>query len=162
MDEEAFWQLIEETRSADLAEHAERLVERVASLGVEGVATFDRLWQERHVAAYRWDLWAAAYEINGGCSDDCFDDFRSYLISLGRDVYERALRDPDSLADVDIPEGIDFEEISYVGQTAYDRIGVESPPHDVRDPPEPAGEPWDEEREESQRVVPRLAAKYRG
>jgi hypothetical protein len=35
--------------------------------------------------------------INGGMSDDGFTDFRYWLISRGRDVYERALADPDSL-----------------------------------------------------------------
>jgi hypothetical protein len=38
--------------------------------------------------------------IEDGCSEDCFRDFRSYLISLGREAYEAALRDPDSLAPV--------------------------------------------------------------
>ena len=84
MDEATFWALIEETRSADPAEHADRHADRVAETEFDGAEAFDRLWQERRVKAYRWDLWAAAYEINGGCSDDCFRDFRNYLISLGR------------------------------------------------------------------------------
>ena len=27
--------------------------------------------------SYSWELWAAVYIINGGCSDDCFMDFRA-------------------------------------------------------------------------------------
>ncbi|MFD6293827.1 DUF4240 domain-containing protein [Streptomyces sp. NPDC060235] len=42
---------------------------------------------------------AAAYLIGGGCSNDSFMDFRAGLIALGRDWYEKATADPDSLAD---------------------------------------------------------------
>ncbi len=36
-----------------------------------------------------------------GCSDDSFDYFRGWLIAQGKDVYHAALRDPDSLVDVE-------------------------------------------------------------
>lgn len=39
--------------------------------------------------SYRNPLWAAAYVINGGCSDDGFDYFRGWLIVQGHEVYER-------------------------------------------------------------------------
>ncbi|MFC9245678.1 DUF4240 domain-containing protein [Streptomyces sp. NPDC057136] len=47
-------------------------------------------------------LWAAAYVINGGCSDDGFDYFRGWLIAQGREVFERTAADPDALAEVPI------------------------------------------------------------
>ena len=47
--------------------------------------------------AYRQELWGAAYLINGGCSDDGFVYFLGWLIAQGRDVYQAALPDPDSL-----------------------------------------------------------------
>ena len=59
--------------------------------------------------AYTWDLWGAAYLINGGCSDDGFAYFRSWLISRGRAAYEEAVRDPDSLADLVDPDRDDYE-----------------------------------------------------
>jgi hypothetical protein len=52
--------------------------------------------------AYRSPLWAAAYVINGGCSDDGFECFRGWLIVQGRDVHERIVADPDALADLPI------------------------------------------------------------
>ena len=162
MNAEEFWRLIEDTRSDDLEEHAERLTTRVVALGADEALAFDQQWQERHVAAYRWDLWAAAYEIHGGCSDDCFSDFRSYVISLGRDVYERALASPDSLADIDIDPDGDWEAVAFIGQMALDELGIEGPPYAVTDPSDPVGDQWDEEAGESAQVVPRLAAKYSG
>lgn len=81
---------------------------------------FDRAF----AAAYQWLLWAAAYIIEGGCSDDGFMDFRYGLISRGRSVFERALADPDSLADVadDTTDGfIPNEDFGYVAQRVYQK-----------------------------------------
>ncbi|EKC76209.1 hypothetical protein LEA_04821 [human gut metagenome] len=36
-----------------------------------------------------------------GCSDDGFIDFRAWLIAQGKEVYMNALRDPDTLADIE-------------------------------------------------------------
>ncbi|WP_342210876.1 LysR family transcriptional regulator [Streptomyces sp. DH-12] len=47
-------------------------------------------------------LWAAAYVINGGCSDDGFDYFRGWLIAQGREVFERAVARPGALADLPV------------------------------------------------------------
>ncbi|MEZ6185682.1 MAG: DUF4240 domain-containing protein [Planctomycetota bacterium] len=61
----------------------------------------------KHAGAYRNDLWAVAYTVLGGCSDDCFADFRTWLVGCGRDRYERAPRQPDSLCEAfrEIPAG---------------------------------------------------------
>ena len=57
-----------------------------------------------------------------GCSDDGFIDFRAWLIAQGREVYFAALADPDSLADV-VPYGdCCFEQLSYVGDYAYEQL----------------------------------------
>jgi len=48
---------------------------------------------------YRWNVWAAAFLIAGGCSDDSFIDFRAGLIAQGRDWYQKVEASPDSLAD---------------------------------------------------------------
>ena len=75
MDTNAFWALVARTRA-----HAQL---RDA-----------RGW------ANRWDLWAAAHLALGGASDDSFLDFRNWLISHGRETYERASADPASIADL--------------------------------------------------------------
>ncbi|MEU4667047.1 DUF4240 domain-containing protein [Amycolatopsis sp. NPDC023774] len=76
--------------------------------------------------SYRSSLWAAACLINGGCSDDGFDYFRGWLLTQGREVFTRALADPDSLADVPAvraaaaeSEELQCEEILYFTSAAY-------------------------------------------
>jgi len=95
-----------------------------------------------------------------------FEYFRSWLISMGRQVYERALKDPDSLAEVVARPGIPdffFEEIGAVPYRVYEaRTGREMPDYEVHHPRKPTGTPRDRDDEEGyfQRTFPRLWAIY--
>ena len=85
--------------------------------------------------------------IHGGCSDDSFTDFRASLISHGRTIFENALNDPETLADVDFGDvdHLFFEEFQYVMvQVAEEQLGeiLERP---IGFPNDPAGEEWDED-----------------
>jgi Protein of unknown function (DUF4240) len=157
----AFWSLIDETRAEsddDLERQAELLTDRLAGLEPEQIVEFARIWREKSVAAYNWNLWAAAYVINGGCSDDCFDYFRDYLISRGRETYEAAVADRDSI-DVPSYDDVDYELVSYSAYYAYERAtGEELPRVGPHPPAEPRGERWDEDSVRS--VVPNLARRH--
>ena len=63
-----------------------------------------------------------AYLINGGCSDDGFAYFRSWLISRGRAAYAAAVRNPDSLAGLVDPDRDDyeFEDLWGIAQEVYE------------------------------------------
>ncbi|PRX03348.1 UNVERIFIED_ORG: uncharacterized protein DUF4240 [Actinomadura viridilutea] len=105
MDRDDFWRLVEDARAAvpDPA-GADAVAAEAAALPAERpreqiVAAQRVIWQLM-ADSYRTDPWAAAYHINGGCSDDGFDYFRGRLILQGRAVFERAVADPDSLADL--------------------------------------------------------------
>jgi hypothetical protein len=104
MTRREFWEHIDKSRRKDSDAHAERLVRRLAKLPEREVLDFCHLWDEALDAAYTWNLWAAGYVINAGCSDDGFEYFRGWLVLQGRKVYEAALKDPDSLAAVIDPE----------------------------------------------------------
>jgi hypothetical protein len=167
MDEAAFWALIAETREAagnDTGRQSELLEERLGQLPGRQIADFQRIRHGLDERAYTWDLWGAAYVIEDGCSDDCFRDFRSYLISLGREPYEAALRDPDSLAPIvqDAETG-SWENADSVAADAYESATDEDIPVDDSDlSGDPRGEPWDDEAQEMlvQRY-PGLAARFR-
>ncbi|MEV0472611.1 DUF4240 domain-containing protein, partial [Streptomyces prunicolor] len=100
-----------------------------------------RHFEARYNRAYTWDLWGAAWVLLGGASDDSFDYFRCWLIGQGREVYEGAVHDPDSLADLidDFDEEIDGdgEELGYAADEAYEQLtGAVAP--DLGIPPAPA------------------------
>jgi hypothetical protein len=75
-------------------------------------------------------LWGVAFASGGGCSDDLFDDFRSWLISMGRKVYEAALADPETVHEIAERDGLEedvfFEELQYVpSQVLREKTGEE-------------------------------------
>jgi Protein of unknown function (DUF4240) len=88
------------------------------ALPAEDITAFDRIFPTLFFNAYRWDVWAAAYIIEGG-SDDGFMDFHAGLICLGREANYDALNDPNSLA-VQLKTGVDFsqEELLYAAGKA--------------------------------------------
>ncbi len=169
MQESEFWRLIESAKQADgqdpLCERQiEILQEQLEALTPEEIIDFARIFEAFLVKAYRWDLWGAAVIINGGASDDGFEYFRRWLIGQGEAIYTRALKDPDSLADLPIlaEEEAECEELPYVADEAYKiRTGKDidyQAAGFARTLREPAGEKWEEEDLDT--MFPRLAVKY--
>jgi hypothetical protein len=169
MDEATFWQIIDASRQAaegDPYEHADTLKDALMDLSLEEIVDFDRIFREYRAKAYDWGLWGAAYIIGGGCSDDGFMDFRAWLISKGEAVYEEALRNPDSLADVvtELDDSAQVEELNYVASKAWEEKSGkgfdEFPDIRVHEPREPTGEPWDEDEEVLAQLFPKLDKKF--
>jgi hypothetical protein len=172
MTDDEFWQLIDKTRAAGDPElQATALEDALSRLTPKEIVAFEQIFWRLHARAYHYALWGAAYVLNGGCSDDSFSYFRNWLIGRGRDVYERALTDPDSLADfVGVSEIFEAEELMNVAEDAFERktgkrweslsktdlrkLGwkSESPASS-----EPGGQPWTEDQLVS--LYPRIAAR---
>jgi len=98
-----------------------------------------------HFDAYTWDLWVVAWLCAGGlCSDDGFEYFRWWLISRGRQLYERAVSDPDSLVDtLATNRHPGFEKFGDVLGKVYSERGfAEWPELNVTRPKEPMGGDW--------------------
>src|SRR5579872_1404459 len=107
MGTDEFWKIIDRVHAArpdDMDAKCEGLRAELQNLSKVDLRAFIEHFDDADARAYDWNLWGAAYLIQGGCSDDSFSDFRASLISMGRKYYERALADPDSLADVECDE----------------------------------------------------------
>jgi Protein of unknown function (DUF4240) len=177
-DEAQFWKIIDDSRQR--ARERERplnqdfitvqeqtLADILRQLTPEAIVGFhDRFW-DYHSLAYRWDLWAAAYWLHGGCGDDGFIDFRSCLISLGKELFFQILKDPDVLADIvdrpDIPY-MQAEGFQYVASKVYeDKTGksIWQTQRDDDGPKEPVGERIEEDNAEVMRKhFPKLVARF--
>ncbi len=167
MDEKRFWKLVDAAREtggggADMDaadEQAEHLVEALAALPERDIIAFEKILERKLDQAYDWRLWGAAFVINGGCSDDAFEYFRGWLVGRGRKVFDAALKDPETLADVADGDA-QCEDLLYAARRAYERkAGGEMPdPGRSRPRPEPAGERWKEDDLED--LFPKLSAKF--
>lgn len=143
-----FWGLIDITRlksNGDGYMQADLLIEALVLLSEDDIIMFGKIFQEYMNQAYSWDLWAAAYIINCGCSDDGFMDFRAWLIGQGLATFEKALHNPESLIEIVTPDMVtQIQELMDVPYSAYltkkgEEISVT--PNEVS---KPMGEQWNE------------------
>ncbi|MBA4369242.1 MAG: hypothetical protein C0403_16570, partial [Desulfobacterium sp.] len=111
MDTQKFWKIIEKIKDSEEPEEA--IKNQLNGLTPEEIVSYQEHFDAFFEKAYRWDLWGAAYIIEGGCSDDGFMDFRYGLISKGKEVYETSLKNPDNLADFDLEDEISNELFGY-------------------------------------------------
>ena len=126
INKESFWDLIHEAKNVcgqDMDAMLAYLKDRLVSMGPTQAQNFHDIIHVYEDLADKFGLWDAAGIMKEyGCSDDGFIDFRAWLIAQGREVYFAALADPDSLADV-VPYGdCCFEQLSYVGDYAYEQL----------------------------------------
>lgn len=156
-----FWDIIEQAKTtADGREdRPEALKNILALLSEEKIIKFRDLYYQKLVELYRWDLWGAAFAINGGCSDDGFEYWRDFLISEGEEVCTNALKSPESLADLENIEDAELEEYRYAIEDAYNAVtGSDFPEFTIHPPGDPVGDEWEEE--DLPRLYPKLTAKY--
>lgn len=129
MDIGTFWEIIDFAREENggWEDMYEPLVDRLAELEADEILLWENIFNEYQCLSYKNKLWAAAYIINGGCSDDGFDYFRGWLTAQGKKVFLNALKEPDSLARVEVAEeDVEFEDILSAASAAYfKKTGVE-------------------------------------
>lgn len=151
-----FWRLIDYSRrDMDPAcpnENQERqfnlLEEALALLPPSEICGYETIFNEYFMRTYRRDLWAVISIIEGGCSDDGFDYFRAWMISMGEAPFRAMEAAPDSLTDfADLPGGecMSFDDFMVCPRLVYKKITGEALPESCythRRPDKPIGEPW--------------------
>jgi hypothetical protein len=151
MNIEEFWQIIEKAGMegrGDCGRTAAEVVRTLSRLDAEEIRSFRERLDDLLDESYRWDLWGAADLINWGSGDDGFYYFRAWLIAQGRQVFENALCDPDSLAEHPAMAGrhelaaLECQDFLYAAHDAYKAVTGQELPL----PPRPArtiiGERW--------------------
>jgi hypothetical protein len=115
--EDYFWQIVNESNLG------ETLTEALQKLTEEQLIGYCYWFSYYMNKTYDQALWAVAYVIFGGCSDDSFEYFRAWLLFQGRNLVFKALADPDSLCDyfAKIPEGEypEFEEGLWIPEHVF-------------------------------------------
>lgn len=164
-----FWNLIERARKrceGDPETQASILVEQLVQRPVEDILAFGRTFEQLDSRSYTSDLWAAAYIIMGGCSDDSFDYFRGWLIARGEDTFENTLRNPESLLRIvgaEETEELQAESMLSVAAMAYEEKTGKDDYYTVIGKMQPRPEmklDWEEERESLAKKFPRLVQKF--
>lgn len=157
MTQDQFWAIIDKAATehpTDLDARNSAMEYRLHTLAPGDWKSFGIVYDTLDRAAFTWHLWGAAYQINGGCSDDGFDYFRAWLISQGRATYEAALANPDTLADHVASDAEDFHENEDFLALAREQVTED----DLQPfPGDPAGDQWNfDDETEMQHRFPRL------
>lgn len=129
ISKDGFWEIINTAHSAhELTpdETAWQIQNYLAKDKPNYILGFDQQFHHCLRESYTGKLWGAAYLINGGCSDDGFEYFRCWLILQGREVFENAIKDPDSLASYVEQGDLECEEALHIAAKAYDQAGLGS------------------------------------
>ena len=162
MNNDDFWNIIDRVHAGspdDMDAKCEALRKELRELDETELKSFIGHFDDANERAYDWKLWAAAYVIAGGCSDDSFSDFRATLISMGRKFYESALADPDSLADTNYDEEFAYYEgYQYIKNDVAKELLGAIPKRSTPFPSEPAGTSWEED--ELPDLLPKLSKKF--
>jgi hypothetical protein len=184
MTEDQFWNLIDQSRAKPPAackllqkvraavakanggnQFLPRLRALLNALQPAEIKDFKIILDRQLARANTWELWAAAYIMMGGCSDDGFEYWRAWLISQGRTIFDEAIANPESLAahNFGSPEEMELEALLYVAAEAFEsKTGAdlyEQLPQ-RNGPSEPTGEPWEEDSSVLEARFPLLWAKY--
>jgi len=140
MPEDKFWELVSNSKRNSKGNYyvqCQLLREQLEALPSKEIISFNRTFIAIMAGSYSFRLWEAAYALNGGCSDDCFEYFRSWLIAQGRNKFYWTIKYPRILFLVGVKEFIEnYEGYAYCAYEAYqNRIGQELEyPRDIEYP----------------------------
>jgi hypothetical protein len=165
IDADLFWEIIAAgggPEPADpeggLSTRVEQITIRLATFSATQIKAFDKLLWEAMQRLNHWDVWAMAYLLQDGCSDDAFEGFRAWVILQGRQAAGLALTDPLKFLDqVDATGNLDGSALLHGPAIAFDRRTGKTLRMAKRAPASVQGTPWEEEAVET--VYPLLAAR---
>lgn len=163
MESEKFWKIIETNKSKSLGDYEKQqseLEKELTKLTANEVLEFDNKFRTLRGEVYNWNFWAAAYIINGGCSDDCFSDFRGWLIGQGQSIYENAIKNIETLTELKETNDGDWEGLSYIATDVYEKKTGNDMPQGIQENFEITGEEWEEDENDLKKRFPKLYTKF--
>ncbi len=134
MDDAKFWEIVQKARGSTLTpeEHSQRLVALLVTTPPDEIREFDRILGSLLARGNRGELRVAANLINDGPNDEEFLFFLGWLILQGREKFEGALKNADSIADwIDTTDvdNYECEDLLYAAANAYETAtGKDLPP----------------------------------
>lgn len=101
MNEQILWKFVQKAREHTSSNYKQTqyLTEAMTGWSTQNLITFKQLYWKLLKYSFSADLWAAAYVINKGCSEQDFLYFRNWLILQGQATFKKVVQDPEYLAE---------------------------------------------------------------
>ncbi|WP_028973908.1 DUF4240 domain-containing protein [Spirochaeta cellobiosiphila] len=130
MIENEFWDLIQKSKlnfGDNLAGRVKYLKETLKEMPEADIFDFEECLRKKIIECDNFKVMAAAKIIDGYVSDDSYIYFRCWLIGKGKQIFDEAIIDPDSLSTaIGADELCDFEELLYIATQAFsEKVGKE-------------------------------------
>jgi hypothetical protein len=121
IDELRYWGIITKSFINSNSDQRSTILDELSKLTPQEIVGFSLRTRKLLKESYLSDLWCAAYIMKGGCSDDGFEYFRCWLITKGKDVFYKALKNPDSLSELkkQFFSDYEYEELLYFPDEAF-------------------------------------------
>jgi hypothetical protein len=145
IDENCFWELIEAAKenTKSSSEQTEMLLGSLETFKAAEINRFRLILDAKLDALLHWDVWALAYLVMGGCSDDAFEYFRSWLILQGRQVVATAMADIQELERLP-SRHLGVEGLLSIPELAYENRSGKPLRRGKRKPAQVKGKQWEE------------------
>jgi len=163
MDITEFWKLIDKTREAangDAKKQSDILTEELTKLSEEEIISFEQIFKDLKDKAYIGNLWDAATVIMDGCSDDGFQEFREWLVGRGKEAYENAMKNPETLVDILEASEVIFPTLLGPAMEAYEKVTGKDMPPNPREWPELQGRPTINTDKEEAELLAEISARF--
>lgn len=95
---EQFWAIVENEKNLSESQYLDSVRSNLDQLTASDIIGFHLRMEILLEESYNSELWCACFLMNSGCSDDGFQYFRYWLISKGRNIFEKTSENPDILA----------------------------------------------------------------
>lgn len=99
MNEQILWMLIEATqgKKSHVNSQSQLLIELLSKWSIPHILKFEKIYWSLLQRSFDADLWAAAYVVNDGCSQEEFLHFRNWLLLQGQFKFRKTVEDPEFL-----------------------------------------------------------------
>ncbi|WP_313581381.1 DUF4240 domain-containing protein [Chishuiella sp.] len=100
LEEDFFWQIIEDSleQANNLQEQKYTLAKELNNLVADDIVGFQLRLENYLFSLHNPEIWCAACIMNDDTDPKHFYYFKNWIVSQGRELYERAIANPDELA----------------------------------------------------------------
>ena len=102
IDKNSFWKIIEYSKELSPKNkelQIDILIDILKEIETEKLVVFRKIREYYYKKSYTSNLWAIAYMLNNGCSDDGFDYYINWLISEGKQKYYDLQENPEKIVE---------------------------------------------------------------
>ncbi|MFK7947390.1 MAG: DUF4240 domain-containing protein [Saprospiraceae bacterium] len=101
MNEQILWMLVKHSQEMNnnAYQQSQLLIDLLSEWSITNIYKFENIYWKLMKDSYETDLWAAAFVVNDGCTQEEFLNFRSWLLLQGQATFRKTVQDPEYITE---------------------------------------------------------------